>query len=108
MAIPIALQLYTVRDVMSQDFEGTLAEVARMGYTHVELAGFYERTPAQVRALCDRLGLTITSAHYVIDQLRDNLGEALAAAKALGFKHLICPWLGPDYRGAEGYAKVVH
>ena len=38
--IPIAVQLYTVRDLAAKDFPGTLKEVARIGYKSVELAGY--------------------------------------------------------------------
>ncbi|GJM68777.1 hypothetical protein HMSSN036_09930 [Paenibacillus macerans] len=36
----VGLQLYTVRDHLERDFEGTLRKVAELGYKGVEFAGF--------------------------------------------------------------------
>ena len=54
----VGLQLYTVRDEMAKDFEGTLAKVAAIGYKEVEFAGYFNKTPKDVRAVLDRHGLT--------------------------------------------------
>ena len=47
---PIGLQLYTVRDQMEKDFDGSIAKVAATGYKEVEFAGYFKRTPQQARA----------------------------------------------------------
>ena len=60
---PIALQLYSVRDDMAADFEGTLKKVKELGYDGVEFAGLYGKTAAEVKALCEEIGLTPISAH---------------------------------------------
>jgi len=53
MSIPIALQLYTVRDQMEKDLEGTLAQVAKIGYKNVEFAGLFGRSASDVRKIID-------------------------------------------------------
>ena len=40
-----ALQLYSVRDEVEKDFEGTLKAVSEFGYDGVEFAGLYGKTP---------------------------------------------------------------
>ena len=45
------MQLYTVRTLMEKDFDGTLAKIAGIGYKEVEFAGYFNRTPEQVRAI---------------------------------------------------------
>ena len=60
---PVALQLYTVRDDMANDFEGTLKKVKEMGYDGVEFAGLYGKTAAEVKAICKEVGLVPISAH---------------------------------------------
>ena len=45
------MQLYTVRDLMKDDFEGTIAKVAQIGYKEVEFAGYFGRTAPQVKAV---------------------------------------------------------
>ena len=65
--LPIALQMYTVRDEAARDFAGTLAQVARIGYAGVELGGYPGRDPSEVRRLLDENGLiavTRDTAHF--------------------------------------------
>ncbi len=58
------LELYTVRDLTAEDYEGTLARVAEIGYKEVEPATDYARLgPKQFRALLDRHGLSAPSTH---------------------------------------------
>src|SRR3954452_23489163 len=60
----IGLELYTVRDIMPKDYEGTLAKVAEIGYKEVEAADPYNNMePKQYRALLDKYGLTMPSTH---------------------------------------------
>lgn len=51
MALPVALQLYSVRDELEADFEGTIAKVKEFGYDGVEFAGLYGRSAEQVRKI---------------------------------------------------------
>jgi sugar phosphate isomerase/epimerase len=101
----IGLQLYTVRDPLGQDFEGTLAQVAKAGYKNVELAGLYNHTPQQVRETLDKLKLKAVAAHMGIDGMRDKLDQAIADAKVLGYKYLVLAYLNDDVRNPEGYAQ---
>lgn len=64
----ISIQLYTLRDLLAADLEGTLRALARIGYRRVEHAGFHGRTAAQFRAALDRAGLRATSGHQGIPQ----------------------------------------
>ncbi len=66
MNLPIALQLYSVRDLLVEDFEGILTRVAEMGYQGVEPAGFPGTTPVEAKKLFDRLGLVVTSIHSAL------------------------------------------
>ena len=69
MALPIALQLYSVRHEMKKDFLGTLREVKAQGYDGVEFAGLHGNDPAQVAAWCDEIGLTPISAHVPFGEM---------------------------------------
>lgn len=62
MALPVALQLYSVRDELEADFEGTIAKVKEFGYDGVEFAGLYGRSAEQVRKILADAGLTPVSA----------------------------------------------
>ncbi len=103
----IGVQLYTVRSLMARDVEGTLATVAEIGYREVEFAGYYQRTPADLRALIDGLGLTAPSAHYGIGVFRDALDETLDAAETLGHRYLVLPSLPREERETlDDYRRV--
>ena len=67
-----ALQLYSVRDEVEKDFEGTLKAVSEFGYDGVEFAGLYGKTPEDVRKLCEKYGLVPVSAHVGIGEMLEN------------------------------------
>jgi sugar phosphate isomerase/epimerase len=100
LGLPIGLQLYTVRDQLQKDFDGTLKQVAAAGYQEVEMAGFYQRTAAQVRASLAAAGLSCPSAHYPLIELMTGLDDKIAYAKDLGLRYMICafPWVADPSR----------
>lgn len=87
----IGLQLYTVRDLLEKDFEGTLERVAQIGYTNVEFAGYYNRTPDQVRALLDRLHIVSTSAHIGTPLMRQDAAAQIRSAQLIGQQYVTIP-----------------
>lgn len=95
----IGLQLYTVRDQMKADLPGTLANVAAIGYKEVEFAGYFGRSPAEIRDLLARNGLTSPSTHVPIELMRKEWPKTLAAAKQAGHQWVTIPWLGESERG---------
>lgn len=101
--LPLGLQLYSVRDQLKTDFEGTLKTVASLGYRQVEAAGFYDQSPAQVKQAMDQAGLVCVSAHYPSAQLEKSLDAILDFHKRLGTAHyIICSFPGfrPHSAGA--------
>jgi sugar phosphate isomerase/epimerase len=90
-ASQIGLQLYTVRDLLNKDFEGTLERVAQIGYTKVEFAGYYGRTPEQVRAILDRLRLVSPSVHVGAQLMRQDAAGQIASAKVIGQEYITIP-----------------
>jgi len=93
----VGLQLYTVRDLMKADFEGTLAHVAQIGYKEVEFAGYFNHAPAEVKAMLDRHGLTAPSTH-VGDISPDAWKASLDAAHTIGHEYIVCPWIPEERR----------
>jgi sugar phosphate isomerase/epimerase len=90
----IGLELYSVRDAMHKDPDGTLAAVRAMGYTDVELLwsfGNFGRTTEQVRAALDREGLRAPSAHISPISLFVGWNRSLEIAHRLGHEYLIVP-----------------
>jgi sugar phosphate isomerase/epimerase len=89
----IGLQLWTVRQAIEQDFEGTVRKVAAMGYTGVETAFFPEHVSyAQAGQLFKDLGLTVAGVHCEVPT--DDVQKAtwLAMAEAYDCQRLI--WHG--------------
>src|SRR2546427_8940976 len=87
----IGVQLYTVRDAMKTDFEGTIAKVAATGYKEVEFAGYFDHSPKDVRALLDKNGLASPSCHVGYDVLDKKWPETLDAAKIVCHSYISCP-----------------
>jgi len=64
----VSLQLYSLREDISKDYENVIKKVGEMGYTSVEAAGysdgkFYGRTPAQFRQDVEDAGMRVLSSH---------------------------------------------
>ena len=85
----IGLELYTVRDVMADDFEGVLARVAQIGYKEVEPAsGFNNMDPKAFRALLDRHGLSMPSTHTGYPSADDpEIERKLEALQMMGVRY---------------------
>lgn len=95
----VGLELYSVRDAMKRDPEGTLAAVRAMGYDDVELLwswGNFGRTREQVKASLDREGLRAPAAHVNPEILRTAWSKSLDDAAYLGHQYLIVPSLPID------------
>lgn len=100
------LQLYTLRNEMARNFEGTLARVAALGYKEMEFAGYFNRTPAVVRQILDRYGLTTPAAHIQLQALRDDLDGEIERAAILGQKYIVVPILPADQRSIADYQRA--
>jgi sugar phosphate isomerase/epimerase len=85
------LQLYTVRDALAVDLEGTLSSVAAIGYREVELAGLPGVTAQAMHASLKRHGLDAPSMHAGYDRLQRGLDGVLEEARVLGANYLVCP-----------------
>jgi sugar phosphate isomerase/epimerase len=103
----IGLQLYTVRDVFQQDFEGTLARIAAIGYQEVEFAGYMGRSAAQVRDAVRRAGLSAPSAHVPLAALGEGWNRVLDDAHTVGHRYVVMPWLDEkDRPNLDAYRRI--
>jgi sugar phosphate isomerase/epimerase len=112
----IGLQLYSVRDAMKQDVEGTISQVGEMGYKFVEAAGygngqFYGKSPEDFKELCESNGLQFLGSHAgqnVIDSANWDKtmawwDEAIQAHADAGVKWIVQPSMGrPGYESLDG------
>ncbi len=103
----VGVQLYTVRDDLARDFEGTLARIAEIGYREVEFAGYHGKSASEVRAILTRLGLAAPASHVPIEVFRRDVDGAIAEAKTVGHQYLVVPWLAPpERRSIDDYRRL--
>ncbi|MDR1403785.1 MAG: sugar phosphate isomerase/epimerase [Tannerellaceae bacterium] len=100
----IGLQLYSLREMVKDEgIQAVLETVAKMGYNHVETAGYdngkiYGLEPADFKKRLDDLGMKCTSAHLGQSITKDNEAEVMAwwdraieTYNQVGAKYLVQP-----------------
>jgi sugar phosphate isomerase/epimerase len=90
LGLPLGLQLYSVRDLLPKDYEGTLRQLSALGYREVEAAGFFGRSAVDVKKAMEQAGLHCVSAHYSYADLAPHLDEVIQYGKALSLGYIIC------------------
>jgi len=106
--IPIAVQLYSVRDNMEQDFKGTLQAIKNIGFDGVEFAGLYGNTPEEVKAMCDEIGLVPISAHVPLADMLADIDGVIKDYKTIGCEYLAVPFLPEELRpGTDKFIETV-
>ena len=88
----VGLQLYTLRNEMEQDFEGTLKAVKEMGYDYVEFAGFNGKSADEVKEIVDRVGLNAISVHQGTQLFEETGEKAIEYLAEVGVKYCAIPW----------------
>ena len=108
----VGIQLYSVREEMKEDPLGTLKQVAKMGYKHVEHASyvhrkFYEYNAVEFKKILDDLGLKMPSGHSVLkgdhwdkknNDFTDDWKYTIEDAAACGQEFVVSPWLDESLR----------
>jgi len=108
--IPVGLELYSVRDELAKDLNGTVTAVAKMGYEVVEFyAPYYSWTPEYargVRKLLDDLGIRCRSTHNSAESFTpEGLPKAIELNKILGATYIVMASPG-RVNGLDGWKKV--
>jgi len=97
MKYKFGLQLYSVRDHMEKDFEGTLQKVAEMGYEYVEFAGYFGHTGEEIKQILDKNGLKCVSVHQTVDPLlEEGTDDFCKFLKTFGVKYFVIPYYPLD------------
>lgn len=101
----IALQLFSLRDALAHDLEGTVRRVAAMGYAGVEPFGLTPETAAQTRRICDELGLAVPSVHVRMPEgaARDVVLDTVAA---LAPERVVSGFGQTEFASRDGVEKV--
>jgi sugar phosphate isomerase/epimerase len=125
LGMPIGAETWPVRELIAKDFRNALKQLHSAGFQSIELcspvgyadsgfAGLARYKGSQLRQMIQDEGLTCTSSHFSIDELRKNQDDRIAWAKDLGVKQMIIPSLdGPKHptmddvkRAADEYNKI--
>jgi sugar phosphate isomerase/epimerase len=88
--LPLAIQLYSVRELLPNDYAGTLKQLGSLGYREVESAGYFNHSAAEVKQAMDAAGLKLVSAHYPSNDLHKQFDQIVAFNKELGVQYIIC------------------
>lgn len=91
---PLGLQLYSVREMLPKDFDGTLKKLGAIGYKEVEAAGYFNKTAAEWKHSMDAAGLRCISTHHALADLKSKFNELLDYGHAIGLEYIICSWAG--------------
>jgi sugar phosphate isomerase/epimerase len=105
--IPIAVQMYTLREESAKDFIGTLKRVAELGFDGVEFAGFGGLTAKEIKVIIDELGLKAVSSHVPLEELENNLAQVIEDQKIVGSSFVVCPYIMPERRREEDYIALI-
>lgn len=103
MKVPVAAQVYSVREEAAADFEKTMQQLADMGYDGVELAGLYGKSVEEIRNCLKRVGLQAVSAHVPIDELKMDMDKTVQIYQEIGCKYVVVPYLNQErwYGGSQ-------
>ncbi|QGQ98748.1 sugar phosphate isomerase/epimerase [Paenibacillus psychroresistens] len=103
----VGLQLYTLRDQMAIDLEGTLRHVAALGYSGVEFAGYFGRSAQEIRSLLDELNLKAIGSHIGLTNISENLQGEIDFIKTIGGSYFTCPSVPEeDRKDAAGWQSL--
>jgi sugar phosphate isomerase/epimerase len=85
----VGLEMFTVRDLEEKDFEGTLKQIAAIGYKEVEPAsGWHNLEPKHIKAMLDRYGLSMPSVHNgASGATQAELEKVLEGYQVMGIKY---------------------
>src|ERR1044071_5869573 len=105
LGVPIGTQVWPVREALNKDFEGTLRDLASMGYRTIEMcsppgyesSGFtplMKLSAAEMRQKIRAAGLRCESSHYNFRELKEKLDERIAFAKEMGYTQMVLASFG--------------
>lgn len=111
----LGLQLFSVREFVAKDLEGTLEKVATLGYKELEIYGyngtFFGRTTNEFKTILKNTGIKVISSHHAAGisnkskgSLTNGWDKAVEDLDNIGAKYMVCPYLFPIEQTNETYA----
>ncbi len=111
----VGLQLYTIRDAIANDLQGSLQKLSDLGYKNLEMASyadgkFYGMEPKELQKLVEDLGMKIVSSHTSVEAEGITTASAQQMADAhaeIGVEYCVQPWIEEKDRNVETYKKMI-
>ncbi|WP_312342721.1 sugar phosphate isomerase/epimerase family protein [Chryseobacterium binzhouense] len=114
---PLAIQLYTIRDAVSQNPEKALEKLAQLGFNQIEIYGydglFFGKNLNEFKQILKNTGLKVISSHHTTGvvqsgrgSLMNNWEQTVEDLQSLGIKYMVCSYLFPEERTMENYKKL--
>jgi len=106
----IGIQLYTIREKLAKEFEGSLGRISEIGFNAVETANYYERkfygyTPGEFRKITQKLHLKALSSHAQVPPAKAD--EVIEDTLEAGMEYLVQPSIHEsDRKTADDYRKI--
>ena len=92
----VALQLFSLRDILNDDLEGTLQKVKDMGYDYIEYCDFGDTPAKEVKEILDRIGLKAFSVHQNHWPYSQDPEGKIEYMKEIGVDYCVLPWFSPE------------
>lgn len=113
----LGIQLYTVRESISQNLEKTLENLANLGFTQIEIYGydgkFFGKSRTEFQTILKNVGLEVISSHHTTGIVHNEKGTLLNGWEKsvedlhyIGAKYMVCSYLFEEERTAENYRKL--
>lgn len=104
--VPIALQLYTVRDRTERDFAGTMRDVAKIGYRAVEFAGYGGLDATELTSVLAETRLTPAASHVSLERLEQDARHEIDFCRSIGCPYVILPGVSSAYHDTDGIYRL--
>lgn len=119
-SIAPGLQVYTIREAIAEDFEGSLKRVADLGFSNIELFAYsngeyFGHSIAEVKSIMNDLGLMPKSSHVLTGRagpdmpstMTNGWEQTVEDAAELGQEYIICAYLmDPERESLDDYKEV--
>lgn len=114
---PLALQLFSVRDAVAKNLEGTLERLRAIDYDRLEIYGyngtFFGKTATEFKSVLSNVGMSVVSSHHITGyemktkgSLQDGWDQAVEDLHGIGAKYMGCSYLFPNERTTEIYSAL--
>ena len=94
----VAMQMYTLRNETKQDYVGTLKKLAKIGYKAIQVSGFGNATPAEIRKVMDDLELGSAGTHLGLEMMEKEFEKVVEITKTLRAGYAVIPHIAEARR----------